>query len=430
MAGLAVALEPRAALLLVAAQVVAFALVGLRGAALAWLVMIVVALPYYDLQQGSDEAARIPEWLIPGLGFLAVAAPWAWSLARGGRVRRPPAGVLLFTGVVLILLALSLTTVGVGALAGVLSGAFFAGTAAFLCARRVGRVEDWCPSAAAGLLALLAVAGVAFLAEPEGRLGSFTGYPILFAGLVVGLLPPALAYLYPRSRLLAFALAAASVTALIFSETRSAWLAAAVVLLVGMALLVRFGKASAALLVAMLSLALAALVMSSGALSTIVEERLSEESLAGESVTHRRSVYGYTAEKVLASPVVGERAPGESKAELDLRRGINAADNGFLALASDLGLLGLSIGLVPLVVALRSLRAFSRRAEASFAEISVTLGLVGLCVVTVFFDTYYWLQSSLLLFGFAGALYAHSANRLPKGRVAASARLDPARARS
>ncbi len=403
--GFVVGLEPRLGLLLVGAELCVFALIRLQGAALAWSVALVAALPYYDFQEGFRQPA-LPPWLIAGLALLALGVPWAWAWARAVKRPRPSVTMGIFGGLVLVLLAVSFSTLGPGTLLEPLSTAFFAGAAAFLCARRFTKLEEWCPAALAALIALLALGAVAFASAPGGRLGSFTGYPILFAGLVVGLLPPAVAYLYPRSRVLALALVGASFAALIFSQTRSAWLAAVVVALVGVALLVRLRQATSGLLLVMLSLALVALAMSTPALSAIVETRLTEGALSSESFTHRQSIYGYTAEKLAANPLLGERGPGNTKSEIDLRTGIDAADSGFLSLAADLGLLGLAVGLVPVLVVLRSLSRLWRRGRASFGEVGVTLGVLALCILTLFFDTYYWTQSSMLLFAMAGALSA------------------------
>jgi hypothetical protein len=40
------------------------------------------------------------------------------------------------------------------------------------------------------------------------------------------------------------------------------------------------------------------------------------------------------------------------------------------------------------------------------AELALALGLIGLLVVTLFFDTFYWPQSAALMYAVSGVLFA------------------------
>ena len=201
-------------------------------------------------------------------------------------------------------------------------------------------------------------------------------------------------------------LLAGGVLAVIVSQTRSAWLALVVMLLVLVALLVRGRRAGSVALLVLAVLGLAYAVVASDALSEVISSRLSARDLATESVTHREYTYGYTIDRFKEQPLWGRGYGGALKQDIENRTGITAADNGFLSLAGDLGVLGLLLGLVPAAAAGSTLWRAWRHLNVPAADVSLALGLVGALVVTLFFDTFYWPQSAALMYAFTGVLLA------------------------
>jgi hypothetical protein len=66
---------------------------------------------------------------------------------------------------------------------------------------------------------------------------------------------------------------------------------------------------------------------------------------------------------------------------------------------------GLLLGLVPVAAAVSTLRR-AWTEGVSDAELALALGLLGMIVVTLFFDTYYWPQSAALMYAVSGVLMA------------------------
>jgi O-antigen ligase len=222
---------------------------------------------------------------------------------------------------------------------------------------------------------------------------------------VVTLIPPAMVWAYRRSRTLAAVLMGGSVLAVILSETRSAWLALVVMLLLVVAFLIRSRRAGAVGLLVVALAALATAIATSSELSETLSTRLSARNLATESVTHRQFSYGYTLDRIQEQPLYGRGVAGALKEDIEQRTGITAADNGFLSLAGDLGVLGLILGLVPVgAAAVTVVRAWT--GKVTDAELALALGLIGLLVVTLFFDTFYWPQSAALMYAVSGVLLA------------------------
>lgn len=383
--------------------VLVLAVVGDR--ALAWLVTLGAVLPYFPLYQGLEGEAIVPTPLLPALILLTAAGPFAWSLAtkRGGLP--PTRGHLLLAATALLTLALSLAQAGTDALSSFPSGGFLIGLATYICARRFPSADAWTAPAVVGLAVLLGWGAAEYSGNPDERIGWFTGYPILYAGLVVTLIPPAMVWAYRRSRALAAVLMAGSVLAIILSETRSAWLALVVMLLLVVALLIRSRRAGAVGLLVVALAALATAIATSSELSETLSTRLSARNLATESVTHRQFSYGYTLDRIQEQPLYGRGVAGALKEDIEQRTGITAADNGFLSLAGDLGVLGLILGLVPVGAAgVTVVRAWT--GKVTDAELALALGLIGLLVVTLFFDTFYWPQSAALMYAVSGVLFA------------------------
>jgi O-antigen ligase len=405
LAGAAVTRRPELAVPAIGGAAFLVALVVLGDRALAWFVTIGAVLPYFPLSVGIEGDSLVPSTLIPALILLAAAGPFAWSLATRRTGLPPTRGHLLVAGAALLVLLLSVAESGSEALTTFASGGFLIGLATYVCARRFPSAEAWLAPAVVGLAVLLGWGAAEFSADPDERIGWFTGYPILYAALVVMLLPPALAWAYPRSRALAAALAGGAVLAVILSQTRSAWLALVVTLLLVVALLVRRRRAGAVGVLGVAVVVLGVAVTSSNELSEVLSTRLATRNLATESITHREFSYSYTFDRIAEQPLFGRGVAGALKEDIEQRTGITAADNGLLSLAGDLGLLGLLLGLVPVAAAgLTFARAFGE--GVTDAELALALGLVGLLVVTLFFDTYYWPQSAALMYAVSGVLLA------------------------
>jgi O-antigen ligase len=416
LAGTAVTRRPELALPGIGAAAFVLALAVLGDRALAWFVTVAAVLPYFPLTVGFEGEAVVPPTLLPALILLAAAGPFAWSVATRRSQLPPTRGHLLFVATALLVLLLSLAESGTEALTTFASGGFLIGLATYVCARRFASADDWLAPAVVGLAVLMGWGAAEFSANPDERIGWFTGYPILYAGLVVMLLPPALAWAYPRSRALAAVLTGGSVLAIVLSQTRSAWLALAVMILLVLALLIRRRRAGAVGLLVVAMIAVAAAIASSDELSEVLATRLSARDLATTSVTHREFSYGYTLDRFQEQPLFGHGVAGALKEDIEARTGITAADNGFLSLAGDLGLLGLLLGLVPAAAAgLTVVRAWSE--GVTDAELALALGLAGMLVVTLFFDTYYWPQSAALMYAVSGVLMAcrQAARRAAQG---------------
>ncbi len=123
----------------------------------------------------------------------------------------------------------------------------------------------------------------------------------------------------------------------------------------------------------------------------------------------------------------GAGYPGYAANQIGAETDLQAVDNGYLSVAIDLGLLGLLIALVPIGVAIRVLGRALRLGTAPPVDLALALGIMGVAVVTLFYDSFYWAQLDLMMFGMGGVLSARLAIQrdvapvaLPRGfRVAA-----------
>lgn len=391
-------------MVLAGAVAVAAALLGQRS--LPWLLVGVAVIPYFDYSAGFLVPPVVPRGLIVALVISVVLAPWAWSLLSHGPKHGRNVSELVLPSVLVVLGLISTRQLGAGDMLDIIPAAFFGGAFAYLCAQRFPDVRDWGGPATAGLIVLLLTGAEAYLKSPGSRLGGFSGYPILYAALLVALLPSALLWTYKRAAYLAPLLAAGAAAAVVASETRSAWIA---VVLMALAALVVTARQRRLRVVGLIFVAMAlagTLIGWNDSLRGIVGERLSAPALTSEASTHRQSIYGFTADKLASSPLIGLGGPGAAKEELGGSTGIGASDNGYLALGSDLGLLGMAIGLIPAFMALLVLGRSAWGGDFEAERLAMALGLLGLAVVTVFFDIFYWPQSSLLAFGMAGVLAA------------------------
>ena len=406
LAGAVVTRRPELALPAVAATTFVLAVALLGDRAIAWFVTVAAVLPWFPMHEGFEAGSVIPTTVLPALILLMAAGPYAWSLITRRAVLPPTRSHIVIVGAVILTWVLSLEAVGTEAVNTIASGGFLVGLATYVFARRFPWPEHWLLPAVVGMAILVGWGAAEFSADPAERVGWFTGYPILYAMLVVTLLPPAVAWALSRSRLLAGALLAGGVLAVIASQTRSAWLAVVVMLVVVVALLVRGRRAGSVGLLILAVCGLAYAIVASDTLSETVSSRLATRNLATESVTHREYTYGYTLDRFAEQPLLGRGYGGALKEDIENRTGITAADNGLLSLAGDLGVLGLLLGLLPAAAAGSTLWRAWRHLNVPVADISLALGLVGALVVTLFFDTYYWPQSAALMYAFTAVLLA------------------------
>lgn len=382
-----------------------FALAMLGDRAFPWAIVIVAVAPWYPFIAENAEAPIVRQKVLCAAIAAAPLVPWLWSLALGKRRSRPSRPALLMGVLYAGLAMLIYSTLGsVSALIGSgIVGFIFIGVS-FLCARRFGSGAGW-PAAAFCGLALLGLMGADAAARaPSGRVGYFVGYPITYGALVVGLLPLAVLFAYRRSRALAGAMVAGASAVLILSESRSSWVAAAVMLLVTILLQTRAGnlKALGAAIAAVAILA--ALVMGTGSLRHIVEQKLAAKQASSQSVTHRVWSYGYAVKTIGKAPLFGAGAPGFSAQEANNRTNIGAIDNGYLSITVDMGFVGLFAALIPIAVAFRLIGRCARLGVTPSFELALALGILGMAVVTVFYDSFYWAQIDLLLGSMGGLL--------------------------
>ncbi len=406
--------QPSIALIacIVLGGVLALALLGDR--AFPWLLVLVAVAPWYPFIAEAAEPPIVRQKVLCAAIAAAPLVPWLWSLALGRRRTRPSRWALLmailFAGQVIFIYT---TLKSVSALIDSrVVGFVFVGVA-FLCARRFGGGRGWEAAAFAGLLALALMGADAYVRAPSHRVGYFVGYPITYGALVVGLLPLALLFAYRYSRLLAAALAAGTAALLIFSESRSSWVAAAVVLIVAVVLQARAGNFRALGAVVAVVAVLTGLVLGTGTLHHIVEQKLSAKITSSQSVTHREWSYGYALETIGHKPIFGAGAPGFSAEESANRTSIGAIDNGYLSISVDMGLVGLLAACIPIAVALWALARCLRFGVTPRCELGLALGIVAMAVVTAFYDSFYWAQIDLLLGAMGGVLSTRVARIAP-----------------
>lgn len=385
------------------AGLIALALLGDR--AFPWGIVLVAVVPWYPLVGSEATAPIVKQKVLCAAIAAAVLVPWLWSIGRGGRHTRPSRGALLLGVLFAAFTVLIYQTLG-----GVskmidsqVVGFLFLGVA-FLCARRFATPPAWLAPAFAGLLVLALFGLDAYRSAPGHRVGYFVGYPITYGALVVGLLPAALVFAYRHSRLLAGATLLASGALLILSESRSSWVAAAVMLIVVVLLQTRRGNLRALSAVIAGAVILGGLVLSTESLHKIVEKKLSSQLTTSQSYTHRAWSYGYAIKEIGREPLLGAGAPGFSAGESASRTSIGAIDNGYLSISLDMGLIGLAAAIVPLCVAVWFLLRCLYFGLAPPVELALALGIVGMSVVTVFYDSFYWAQIDLLLGAMGGVL--------------------------
>jgi O-antigen ligase len=385
------------------AAVLALAMLGDR--AFPWAIVVVVVAPWYQFTADSAAPVGINQKVICIAIAGATLAPWLWSLAVGGRRTRPSPGALLMGllyGCLALLIYTTLGGISKMIVPGVV-GFLFIGVA-FLCSRRFVDLQAWPAAGFAGLVVLLLLGADAAVSAPSERVGYFVGYPITYGALLVGLLPIGLLFAFHRSRLLAAVIAAGGAAMLVLSESRSAWIAATVILFVLMALLARGRNLRALALVAAAVLIALGLVLGTGTLHKVVEQRLNARTATSESVTHRVWSAEYAIGQIGQKPVFGAGAPGFSAEEANNRTSIGAIDNGYLSVTVDMGLVGLGAALIPILIALAVLARCLRFGVTPPLELALALGILGMAVVTLFYDSFYWAQIDLLFAAMGGAL--------------------------
>jgi O-antigen ligase len=102
--------------------------------------------------------------------------------------------------------------------------------------------------------------------------------------------------------------------------------------------------------------------------------------------------------------VFGAAEPGYAAKQVGSGTDLAAVDNGYLSIGVDMGLVGLAAVLFPLAMALRVLGRCLRAAITPAAELALALGIVGISIVGIFYDIFYWAQIDLLLFAMGGVL--------------------------
>lgn len=388
---------------LVIGAVIALAALGDR--AFPWAIVLVAVTPWYPFIAEAAEPPIVRQKVLCTAIAAAPLAPWLWSLAVGGRRTRPSRAALLMGVMFAGLTILIYQTLGSvePMIESTVVGFLFAGVS-FLCGRRFGQGRGWLAAGFGGVVVLLVLGADAYLRAPSHRVGYFAGYPITYGALLVGLLPLALLFAYERSRLLAGALAAALGAMLIFSESRSSWVAATVVLIIAVAVQARAGNLRALGAAIGAIVILAVLIVSTGSLSRIVEQKLSAKITTTSSVTHREWSYGFALETIGKKPFFGAGAPGFSAQESASKTAIGAIDNGYLSITVDMGLFGLLAALIPIAVAVRTLARCLRLGATPALELALALGIVGMAIVTIFYDSFYWAQIDLLLGAMGGVL--------------------------
>lgn len=397
--------QPTAALLLCTAIVAIAGLAILGDRAFPWFIVLVAVAPWYPLISNEATPPAVKQKVLCAAVAAAVLAPWLWSVASGRRRTKPSRSALLlgvlFTGfTVLIYQTLGSVSKMIDSQ---IVGFLFLGVT-FLCARRFVNPRGWPAAAFFGFTVLALLGADAYLSSPGNRVGYFVGYPITYGALVVGLLPAALLFAVRRSRLLAAALVAAGAALLILSESRSSWVAVAVLLIVVVLVQARRGNLRMLAAVVVSGLIVVGLVLSTESLHKIVEQKLSSKITTTQSYTHRLWSYEYATKQIWQHPMLGAGAPGFAAREAANRTSIGVIDNGYLSISVDMGLLGLAGALVPILIALYVLLRCLYTGLAPPLELSLALGVIGMAVVTAFYDSFYWAQIDILLGAMGGVL--------------------------
>jgi O-Antigen ligase len=403
--GVLVERKPSTAVVLCVIVAGVFALATLGDRAFPWAIVIVAVVPWYPFIAENAEAPIVRQKVLCAAIAAAPLAPWLWSLTLGTRRSRPSRWALLMAvlyGGMAMLIYSTLGSLSKVIGSGIV-GFIFAGVS-FLCARRFDSGRGWPAAAFCGLVALGLMGADAAVRAPANRVGYFVGYPITYGALVVGLLPLALVFAYRRSRVLAAMVVAGTAAVLILSESRSSWVAATVILLVTIVLQVRAGNLKALGAATAAVAILTVLVLGTGSLHHIVEQKLAAKQASSQSVTHRVWSYGYAMKTIGKAPFFGAGAPGFSAEQANNRTSIGAIDNGYLSITVDMGFVGLFAALIPIAVALRLIGRCARLGVTPSFELALALGILGMAVVTIFYDSFYWAQIDLLLGAMGGLL--------------------------
>lgn len=421
-AGFLAARHPSMAALLALCLVALPALAVLGDRAFPWAIALVAVIPWYPLVAHEATAPIVKQKVLCAAIAAAVLVPWLWSIARGGPRTRPSRGALLLGVLFAAFTVLIYQTLGSASkmIDSQVVGFLFLG-ASFLCARRFAAPSAWLAPAFVGLLVLALFGLDAYRSAPGNRIGYFVGYPITYGALVVGLLPAALVFAYRRSRLLAGATLAASGALLILSESRSSWVAAAAMLIAVVLLQTRRGNLRALAAVIVGAAIVGGLVLSTESLHRIVEQKLGSKLTSSQSFTHRAWSYGYAIKEIGREPLLGAGAPGFSAGESANRTSIGAIDNGYLSISLDMGLIGLAAAIVPLCVAIWFLARCLYFGLAPPVELALALGIVGMGIVTIFYDSFYWAQIDLLLGAMGGVLSVRMRDATASRRAGAPA---------
>lgn len=405
--GAMVAKRPEFALLVGLALAGVLALAALGTRAFPWAVVLFAIVPWYPFLTPSAEPPLVSQDVL----CLAIVAtpliPWAWNAIAGRGDARGGIRILTFVAVLYGAYAFVIYQTLGGFWPMVHSsivGLLFGGVA-FICARRADH-RSWLAACFFGFLVLAGLGLASYAAAPDIRVGYFVGYPITYGALVIGLLPAAVIYAADRSRWLAAFVGLLGAVMLILSESSSAWVAAVAVLLLGMTALIRLGGRRAVGGIAVAALAAAAMVVATDPLGDAVERQISPDVAESSSVTHRVWSVGYATGEIGERPLFGFGAPGYSGSSAEEETGIGAIDNGYLSVAVDLGLFGLAGVLLPIIVALIMFGRVVRRIVDDPLDLALSLGIIGVGVVTFFYDSFYWASLAILIGAMGGTLFA------------------------
>jgi O-antigen ligase len=299
------------------------------------------------------------------------------------------------------------------------------GGVAFLCARRFAGTRAWTAPAFWGVIALILVGLAAYASSPGARIGSFVGYPITYGAILAGLAPLAVVYAATRwGRTTALVLSLAIVGLLVLSQSRSSWIAVAVMLVIVVVLLARLGRWREVGALAAVTLVGLVAILETGSLHKIVEERLNSNIAASDSVTHRQWSIEFAKTQLRERPIFGAGTPGYAGNQAADQTDIGAVDNGYVSIGIDLGLVGLLAALIPIGVALNRLARWLWWAlEPPTEDLALALGIVAIAMVTFFYDSFYWAQLCLLLGGMGGTLSARAISTVEARRRMRARRL-------
>jgi hypothetical protein len=417
-AGAMAARKPTFTIVLCLAVAALFGLAMLGDRAFPWAIILVVVTPWYPFIGDTALPPRVPQKVLVAAIVAAPIIPWLWSLANGTRRTRPNPVMLLYAILFVGLFGIVYASIGnvKDMINSQVAGFVLAGFT-FLCARRFVDARAWLAASFGGLAILSLLGAVAFASSPGTRVGSFTGYGITFGALLVGLLPGALVFASQRSRSLATGTGMVGAFMLIVSQSRSSWVATIVMILLVMIVLIRVGDTRLLAAIAAGTAIAVGLIFFTGSLHRIVEKRLGSNVSSSQAVTHRAYSYHYAIGQIGHRPVFGAADPGYAAKQVGAGTDLAAVDNGYLSIGIDMGLVGLAAVLFPLAIALRVLGRCLRAAITPPVELALALGIIGMSIVGVFYDIFYWAQIDLLMFAMGGVLSARLEllPRLPLG---------------